>query len=132
VQVLADLGFVERLGYGIDRMLRLLDQAGQPPPHFEETAAGFRVTLYPRAAPPPVKPRRWAHLDLGERQEKALQYVIDEGRITNREYQGLCPDVSAETIRRDLADLVHKDLLLRIGRKRATYYILKDAELAER
>jgi ATP-dependent DNA helicase RecG len=132
VQVLADLGFVERLGYGIDRMLRLLDQAGQPPPRFEETAAGFRVTLYPRQPPAAAAPRRWAHLDLGERQEKALQYVIDEGRITNREYQSLCPDVSAETIRRDLADLVHKDLLLRIGRKRATYYILKDANLAER
>lgn len=131
VQVLADLGFVERLGYGIDRMLRLLDQAGQPPPRFEETAAGFRVTLYPRQASAPPEPRRWEHLELGERQVKALQYVIDEGRITNREYQGLCPDVSAETIRRDLADLVHKDLLLRIGRKRATYYILKDASLAK-
>jgi ATP-dependent DNA helicase RecG len=132
VQVLADLGFVERLGYGIDRMLRLLDQAGQPPPRFEETAAGFRVTLYPRQARGKAEPRRWEHLGLGERQEKALQYVVDEGRITNREYQELCPDVSAETIRRDLADLVHKDLLLRIGRKRATYYILKDASLAER
>jgi ATP-dependent DNA helicase RecG len=37
----------------------------------------------------------------------------------------LAPDVSAETIRRDLADLVEKNLLLRIGEKRATYYILK-------
>ena len=130
VQVLADLGFVERLGYGIDRMLRLLDQAGQPPPRFEETAAGFRVTLYARPTITGPESRRWEHLGLGERQEKALRYVIHEGRITNREYQRLCPDVSTETIRRDLSDLVHKDVLLRIGRKRATYYILKDASLA--
>ncbi|MFN2219330.1 MAG: DeoR family transcriptional regulator, partial [Anaerolineae bacterium] len=41
------------------------------------------------------------------------------------DYQQLCPDVSAETIRRDLADLVGKGLLLKIGEKRATYYILK-------
>jgi hypothetical protein len=34
-------------------------------------------------------------------------------------------DVSPETVRRDLADLVEKNLLLRIGSKRATYYILK-------
>jgi ATP-dependent DNA helicase RecG len=60
----------------------------------------------------------------------AVQYVIEHQRITNREYQKLCPDVSAETIRRDLSDLVHQDVLLRIGRKRATYYILKDANLA--
>jgi ATP-dependent DNA helicase RecG len=37
----------------------------------------------------------------------------------------LCPDVSAETIRRDLVDLVRKNLLLKIGEKRATYYIFK-------
>jgi ATP-dependent DNA helicase RecG len=69
--------------------------------------------------------RRWRHLGLNERQEKALAYLADKGRITNREYQELCPEVSAETIRRDLAALVAKSLLLRIGDKRATYYIFK-------
>lgn len=130
VQVLADMGFIERLGYGIDRMLRLLEEAGHPPPLFEETTAGFRVTLYARSAAPPAQRSRWPHLELNARQEEAVHYVIAQGRITNREYQTLCPDVSAETIRRDLSDLVHQDVLLRIGRKRATYYILKDASLA--
>jgi ATP-dependent DNA helicase RecG len=37
----------------------------------------------------------------------------------------LCPDVSPETIRRDLADLVDRGLLMKIGEKRATYYIMK-------
>ena len=50
---------------------------------------------------------------------------MEAGRITNRDYQQLCPDVSAETIRRDLADLVDQGLLLKIGEKRATYYIMK-------
>ena len=135
VQVLADMGFIERLGYGIDRMLRLLQEAGQPAPRFQETTAGFQVTLVdhssPAQAPAPTTDRaRWAHLELNARQELAVQYVIEHQRITNREYQKLCPDVSAETIRRDLSDLVHQDVLLRIGRKRATYYILKDAGLA--
>ena len=130
VQVLADMGFIERLGYGIDRMLRLLQDAGQPAPHFEETAGGFQVTLYPETEPPATTRSHWAELDLNPRQELALRYIIEHQRITNREYQGLCPDVSAETIRRDLSDLVHKDIMLRVGRKRATYYILKDASLA--
>jgi ATP-dependent DNA helicase RecG len=139
VQVLADMGFIERLGYGIDRMLRLLETAGQPAPRFEETAAGFQVTLNTQttALQPesiPVSQGQsphvlWSHLELNARQEQALGYLVERGRITNREYQTLCPDVSPETIRRDLSDLVHKDLLLRIGRKRATYYILKDAGL---
>jgi len=129
VQVLADLGFIERLGYGIDRMIRLMQQEDLPEPVFEETANGFRVTLYGHGerliTTGTVDRSRWAHLHLNSRQEKALQYLAERGRITNSEYQELVPDVSAETIRRDLADLVERGLLLRIGRKRATYYIFK-------
>jgi ATP-dependent DNA helicase RecG len=142
VQVLADLGFVERLGYGIDRIMRLLQQSELPAPLFEETSAGFQVILRPRAVAgltqiptASVHAKRWSHLELNSRQELALQHMVEQGgpgsaRLTNREFQKLCPDVSAETIRRDLSDMVHKGILLRIGRKRATYYILKDADLA--
>jgi ATP-dependent DNA helicase RecG len=128
VQVLSDMGFIERLGYGIDRMLRLMAEAGLPVPRFEETAAGFRVTLLGHGASLfglDPSARRWRQLNLNERQEKALAFLAEHDRITNRDYQELCPDVSPETIRRDLADLVDKDLLLRIGDKRATYYIFK-------
>jgi ATP-dependent DNA helicase RecG len=128
VQVLSDMGFIERLGYGIDRMVRLMAEANLPPPRFEETAAGFQVTLYGFAEAlisDDAGSQRWWLLGLNERQEKALAYLSDQGRITNREYQTLCPEVSAETIRRDLVDLVRKDLLLKIGDKRATYYIFK-------
>lgn len=129
VQVLADLGFIERLGYGIDRMIRLMQQEDLPEPVFEETANGFRVTLYGHGqrliTTDQVDRSRWAHLHLNPRQEKALEYLAEHGRITNSEYQALAPDVSPETIRRDLVDLVERGLLLKIGRKRATYYIFK-------
>ncbi|MGA9350002.1 MAG: helix-turn-helix domain-containing protein [Anaerolineae bacterium] len=129
VQVLADMGFIERLGYGIDRMIKLMRDYGLPAPRFQETAGGFRVTLYGYGeglvSEEEIDLSRWSHLDLNERQEKALTYLLEKGRITNREYQELCPDVSSETIRRDLADLVNKNVLLKIGRKRATYYIFK-------
>ena len=128
VQVLSDMGFIERLGYGIDRMIRMMNEAALPAPRFEETAAGFQVTLYrPSAtlAGEEIDPRRWQGMGLNERQERALAYLAEKGRITNSEYQELCPDVSAETIRRDLADLVRRNLLLKIGDKRATYYIFK-------
>ncbi len=126
VQVLSDLGFVERLGYGIDRMLRLMAEEGLPAPLFEETAGGFRVTLQGKdLIGSPTGLRQWRHLGLNERQASAMAYLSEHGRITNRDYQELWPEVSAETIRRDLADLVRKGLLLKIGDKRATYYILK-------
>ncbi len=59
------------------------------------------------------------------RQETLLEYLDEHPRITNREYQELCPDVHAETLRRDLADLVSRGLLIKVGDKRSTYYILK-------
>lgn len=128
VAVLSDLGYIERLGYGIDRMLASMNAAGLPEPIFEETPAGFQVTLHSAgdslvSGRPEAQP--WSHGFLNPRQEKALAFVREKGRITNSEYQALVPEVSAETIRRDLASLVEKNLLLRIGEKRATYYILK-------
>ncbi len=128
VQVLSDLGFIERLGYGIDRMIRLMTERGLPAPEFQETANGFKVTLRgPAGRFVATRPdaRRWQLLNLNPRQQQALEYIAENGRITNREFQELSPDVSPETIRRDLADLVDKGLLLKIGEKRATYYILK-------
>ncbi len=128
MQVLADMGFVERLGYGIDRMLQLMRAEGLPAPVFEETANGFRVTLRghgERLIEARPDGFRWAALSLNPRQEKAIAYVAEHGRITNREFQDLCAGVSPETIRRDLADLVDQDVLIRIGDKRATFYILK-------
>jgi len=128
VQVLADMGFIERLGYGIDRMIAVCKQEGLPEPDFSETSAGFKVTIYSNAsslvgAGPPAN--LYAHLQLNPRQEKAMAFLQKNRRITNRDYQTLCPDASPETLRRDLADLVDKGLIMKIGQKRATYYILK-------
>ncbi len=62
---------------------------------------------------------------MNERQARALTYVRERGSITNREYRDLCPDVSPETLRIDLADLVDRGIILKIGAKKGTYYILK-------
>lgn len=129
VQVLADLGLIERLGYGIDRMLRQMADAGLPPPRFRETAAGFLVTLVGQELPANdtdgIDTRAWAAQGLNERQIAALLHLTQHQRITNREMHDLAPDVSPETLRRDLSDLVDRGLLLKVGEKRATYYILK-------
>lgn len=128
VQVLTDLGYVERLGYGIDRILRLMQEAGLPKPKFQETANGFRVTLRGAGesfAAVGFERDRFRHLPLNERQSAALQFLQTQGRITNRDFHEMFPDVSDETIRRDLADLVDAGLLLKMGDRRGTYYILK-------
>ena len=130
MQVLADMGFVERLGYGLKRVMEVVRQNNLRLPQFEEIAGSFRVTLF--AAEEDVLRdgalealQAYRQMQLNLRQQLALSYLMHHRRITNREYQDLCPDVHSETLRRDLADLVERSVLVRIGDKRATYYVLK-------
>ncbi len=115
-------GYIEELGLGIDRMIEEMTQAGHHPPQFKATPYSFTVSLSN------IKERRampqWEKA-MNERQARALTYLRERGQITNREYQQLCPDVSAETLRLDLADLVDRGAVMRIGAKKGTYYILK-------
>jgi ATP-dependent DNA helicase RecG len=127
VQVLTDMGFVERLGYGIDRIIRLAREAGLPKPRFNETANGFRLTLLGAGEGFAVRgfDRDRIQVPLNDRQEAALRFLEMNQRITNRDYHDMYSDVSEETIRRDLADLVEAGLLLKVGDKKGTFYILK-------
>lgn len=122
VSGLYNWGFIEELGLGVDLMIEQMVRAGHPPPSFKDTPYAFTVTLHNvrERAPQPA----WTQT-MNERQAKALSYVHEHGRITNREYRSLCPDMSAETLRLDLVDLVDRGVLLKIGAKRGTYYILK-------
>lgn len=128
-QVLSDLGFVERLGYGLDRVVSVMRQNGLRAPHFDEYGGCFRVTLF--GAPEDELDDRAAdmsaylEMNLNQRQQMALSHLAAHRRITNSTYQELCPEVHPETLRRDLADLVAKGILIKVGDKRATYYILK-------
>ncbi len=115
-------GYIEELGLGIDRMIEDMVAQGQPPPKFRAQPYAFTVTLYnarERRAMP-----KWENV-MNERQAHAISYIRENGRITNREYRQLCPDVSPETLRLDLTDLVDRGVLLKIGAKKGTYYILK-------
>ncbi|MGQ9888091.1 MAG: ATP-binding protein [Aggregatilineales bacterium] len=140
VQALSDMGFIERLGYGVDRVIDLMRQQQLEAPEFIETAGGFRVVLRStpvnpseQASSAPDQPGsvvfngRYDGHEINPRQEAALIFLHTAGntRITNSDLQALCPDVHPETIRRDLADLVSKDILLKMGEKRGSYYVLR-------
>ena len=59
---------------------------------------------------------------LNERQQQALVEVQQRGHITNGDLQQVHPEVTAETLRLDLVDLVQRGLLRRQGRCRGTVY----------
>jgi len=122
VKGLFQWGYIEELGLGIDRMIESMVQAGHPPPEFKARPHAFTVTLYNNRSQK-VMPK-WQG-NMNERQMRAVEHIQTNGRIANREYQQLCPDVSPETLRLDLSDMVDKGLLLKIGANKGTYYILK-------
>lgn len=128
VQVMADFGLIERLGYGINRMFIQMEAAGLLPPTFAETDGGFLVTLYNNIESDQTandSNDQWRRMGLNDRQISAIGVVNERHRITNGEMQEMHDSVSTETLRRDLADLVERGIFLRIGDKRGAYYILK-------
>jgi ATP-dependent DNA helicase RecG len=132
VQVLADMGFIERLGYGVDRVIALMHEHGLPAPQFAETGGGFRVRLLnareteSAASPAAAMPGTYQGAPINSRQEIAIHHLTqgEHNRITNKDLQELFPEVHPETIRRDLADLVSKGILVKFGEKRGSYYVL--------
>jgi len=62
-------------------------------------------------------------MGLNDRQIKAVKYVKEKGRITNREYRQL-NNISDEGARRDLDILLKKNIFKTQGRGRSLSYII--------
>ena len=68
-------------------------------------------------------------IELNRRQKKALEYIKEYGRITNKDYRKLFPEISDRTVLSDLTDLVKKEILTKKGRTKGPYYILHNSEI---
>ena len=115
-------------GTGTTRIIELCRAQGLPEPEFRNYQGGFLVTL----SKDPYTPERLQAIGLNERQIKAVLYVKERGRITNREYQELT-GVSKRTATRDLEELLEKGVFERLGATgRGTQYALKGSEWGQR
>jgi len=128
-RVLYLAGFIEVMGSGIGRMTDSLKSQGLPEPEFREEMDGFSVRFYKDI----YTEENLRAMGLNERQIKAVLYVKERGKITNREYQELTL-VSKPTSTRDLQALVELGLLEQRGiTGKGTYYVLvKGLQTAQR
>lgn len=108
--------YIERWGTGTNDIIRYCVNSGLPEPVFKEEAGGFAVVLRKSKIP------ELSELELNEREKKAIEYIKEHGRITNREYQILCPMVTRETLRKDLNDLITKKIIVKRGFRRGVFY----------
>ena len=113
-------GFIERWGSGTKRMIDLCKVQGLPEPEFKEEFCGisvyFRKDIYTE--------EYLRKFGLNERQIKAVMYVKERGRITNKEYQAI-NNVSNKTAYLELSNTVERAVFKVEGRGKSTIYTLK-------
>ena len=113
--------YVEKAGTGTTDMIADCIEAGLPEPDFKQHGPHFVTTIW----------RNWltdkvlGDLGLNERQMKAVQYIKQNGRITNKELRELTGSV-VRTVSRDFDELVKKGVLRKVGETgRNTHYTLE-------
>ena len=131
------MGLIERWGSGTTRMAEELQIAGLPVPEFRSKMGRFQVIFYkplteqsPRdPSPDLIKNQKTAiqyvkdqgtisnaeYPDLTKNQRLAIQYVKDHETISNAEYQDLT-GVSKRTASRELQELKLKGIFTAAGR----------------
>jgi ATP-dependent DNA helicase RecG len=114
-------GLIEEYGSGIGRIINSLNNVNLPEPEFKEEFSGF--SLYMRKDY--YTEERLKEMGLNERQTKAVIYIKEKGKITNKEYQEL-NNIKKRQTSEDFAVLEDKGILEKIGTTgKGTYYILK-------
>ena len=112
MNVIYRAGYVEQFGTGIKRMTSACLKQGIPSPKLAMESCGFVLTMnkhYP---------------NINERQQKAIEYVVENELITNSEYQTI-NNISRETSKRDLKKLVDMGIFDTLKEKSSTFYKLK-------
>ena len=99
-------GYIEAWGRGTLKILYACKEAELPEPDIRELHGGFSVTLYKDV----FTEEQLHKLGLNERQVKAILFLKERNRITNKEYQQL-NNCSRNTATNDLSDLIKKGLI---------------------
>lgn len=115
-------GLIEAWGRGTIKILNECKKAGLPEPLIESSSGGISVTIMKAKE---LKFAKNSFDGLNERQVRAIEFVKQKGRITNKDYQTL-NNISREMATIDLRKLVERNILTFSGAKGAgAYYALK-------
>lgn len=113
-------GYIDSWGSGIMKIVNSCKAAGLPTPTLEEDGGGFIVKLFKDK----FTEEQLQKLGLNERQIKAVQYVKEKGRITNKEYQEM-NSCSRNTASAELKEMENNyKLLINNGYGAGSFYEL--------
>jgi len=104
-------GLIEEVGSGIGRIMDSLKLQNLPEPEFMEEMGGFSVRFYKDI----YTEEKLIKMGLNERQIKAVMYVKQKGKITNKDYIRLS-GISRQMATIDLGELVDKGIFIKSGK----------------
>ncbi len=113
-------GYIEAWGRGTIKIVEQCQKYGLPTPEFKSEGSDFWIIFNKDI----FNEKYLESLNLNERQIKAVWYVKQKGKISNKEYQVL-NNVLYKTAYRDLDKLVEKNIFVKKGDKKGAYYILR-------
>lgn len=119
-EVFFKAGYIEAWGRGTTNMIQECLAAGLPEPILEEDQGGVRVTFLKDI----YTKEHLTQLGLSDRKIYAVLYIKEKGYITNSQYQKAL-QVSDRTALRDLEDLVQREVVVKMGERKSTRYLLK-------
>jgi len=103
-------GYIDSWGSGIMKIMNSCKAAGLPTPIIEEDGGGLIVRLFKER----FAIEELQKTGLNERQIKAVTYVKERGRITNKEYQEI-NKISERTASREILELVKANIIEQSG-----------------
>lgn len=113
-------GFIEAWGRGTIKIVEKCIEQGLPEPDFMEENGVMTVTFYKDR----LNLGNLKKIGLNERQIKAVMYVKENGKISNKEYSNLTT-VNSRTALRDINNLCEKYIFEKKGTTgRSTQYVL--------
>jgi len=109
-QIFYDIGFIERYGSGIQRMIDECNKMKIPEPEFAEKFGGFSITFKKDM----FTYEYLSGLKLNDRQIKAVLQIKTKGTISNQQYRKLF-NISDRLARFDLNSLCKQGILEKFG-----------------
>lgn len=124
-----EINFIEEWGTGIRRIIKSCTDAGLEEPEFIETGMFFKVVIKKKSSDKvAISSDKVAisgdKIELNNKESEIVDYIKDNGRITNKEARELTK-LSSSGVRKIFDVLVQKELIIAVGDKKSRYYILK-------
>lgn len=112
-------GYIESWGRGTNKIIQACFNAGLPEPEFKNENGVFTITLFKDK----YNEKYLMAFDLNIRQIDAVKYVKVHGKINNAQYREL-NNIERRQATNDLSDLVQKQIFIKTGSGRGSYYKL--------